>query len=174
MAHTIAGFTLARVAGAASIAASIMMTCALATGCSPAGSDTLVPETTDELSWLQVASATWAQAGIAPPPVAEQGSANVHLVDDIDGVCGASVGAVTLACTHFDPLTIYLSRSIPEPLLARTVLHEMGHVIRGDGLHLTSAEGCPEHRRGPFVMCSATGVEAPTSSDVAFIGAGME
>ncbi len=141
---------------------------ALAIGCG--NQDTLVPETPEMLGLLQEASSAWAEAGLTPPPVSDHGSANVHVVDDIDAECGATAGAATLGCVHFDPVAIYISSSTAAELLARTVLHEMGHTIRGDGEHLGVADGCPEHSRGPFVMCSAPAVDAPTTPDVSFIG----
>jgi hypothetical protein len=148
------------------VALALCSACAIACG----GQDTLVPETPEMLSLLQEASTAWTEAGLTPPSISEHGTHNVHVVDDIDAECGATLGAATLGCVHFDPLAIYISSSTPAALLARTVLHEMGHTIRGDGEHLSVADGCPEHSRGPFVMCSAPAVDAPTHPDVSFIG----
>jgi hypothetical protein len=159
-------FVCTRLTTTASVAA--LFCGALATGCG--NEDTLVPESPEMLGLLQEASSAWTEAGLTPPHVSDHGTPNVHVVDDIDAECGATVGAATLGCVHFDPLAVYISSATPDLLLARTVLHEMGHTIRGDGQHLGIEDGCPAHSRGPFVMCSAPAVDAPTTPDVSFIG----
>lgn len=151
--------------------AALALSSVCVTACNPP--DTLVPESPEEMGWLVDARASWSDSGVAPLPISAHGKANVHVVDDIDSVCGAVAEGRTLGCTHFDPLEIYLSSTIPGPLLVRTVRHEMGHAIRGDGLHLSVAEGCPELGRGQFLMCSSPAVEDPTSSDVSFIDGGQ-
>jgi hypothetical protein len=150
--------------------AALALSSAGVSGCNPP--DSLVPESSEELGWLEDASTSWSDSGVTPLPISAHGKPNVHVVDDVDAACGAATEGTTLGCTHFDPLEIYLSSAIPAPLLVRTVRHEMGHAIRGDGLHLSVEEGCPAHGRGPFVMCPAPGVEDPTGSDVTFIDEG--
>jgi hypothetical protein len=146
----------------------VLLCGAVATSCGR--EDTLVPDSPEMLDLLQEARLAWSESGLTPPPVSDHGTPNVHRVDDIDAVCGATLGAATLGCVHFDPLAVYISSATPEELLARTVLHEMGHTIRGDGEHLGVVDGCPAHSRGPAVMCPAPAVDAPTTPDVTFIG----
>src|SRR5690349_16830819 len=87
--------------------AALALSSAAVSGCNPP--ESLVPESSEEMDWLQDASASWSSSGVTPVPISAQGKPNVHVVDDIDAACGAAAEGTTLGCTHFDPLEIYLS-----------------------------------------------------------------
>lgn len=145
--------------------ARILFALALA-GCGAPAGGPLVAEDAASATLLAGAAAAWGRPELA---AAEPDAARATVRW---GECPLP-GQEALGC--WDGMTIWLSPTLQSdemaPLGPRVTAHEVGHWLRGDGLHLQrEALGgpCLDRERGPALMCPSAGATV-TDADREFV-----
>lgn len=143
----------------------ILLVLALA-GCGAPAGGPLVAEDAASAALLVGAASAWGRPeAVASEP--DPARATVRW-----GECPLP-GQEALGC--WDGTTIWLSPDLQTdemaPLGPRVAAHELGHWLRGDGLHLRRAAAggpCLDRERGPALMCPSAGPEV-TAADREFV-----
>ena len=91
---------------------------------------------------------------------------------------GGSCGPSVVGAADLQGNSVLLRAGLLAPARAKTLLHEMGHVLRGHGGHIPAEAGCPtvaEARTGAqaqHAMCEVNGTPELTPEDFDFVLAG--
>lgn len=155
---------------------------ALASACAGAPADAPAQPEPSEGQWLAPTELGYAEQqawGMAlpegfgvivlPPEVFAPACAGVRSSGIPEGgVCGPEV----LGAADLDGAGILLRNDLTPAQVHEVLLHEMGHILRGQPGHLPAEEGCPERRNGAHVMCTWNGTAEVTAEDLAFVVAG--